>query len=92
VFGLRHLFDPQVKAARQRALQHLRLKHPDYIVGSARLRAGETGRYIFAVFYNEPDQPTIPERYLLIAVPKDGASVEELECTPQSPYWIRGRK
>ncbi|MET0102604.1 MAG: hypothetical protein ABW078_12805 [Sedimenticola sp.] len=92
MFSLRHFFDPNVKVACQRAVQHVREKHPDYFVGSARLRAEEEARYVIAVFYRDPANPKIPDPYMLFTIPKNGGTVQELECTPQSPYWIRGRK
>ena len=92
MFGLRTLSDPHLKAARQRAINHLRRYHPNCHLGTVRLRANEATRYVFAVFYRDPTHPTIPDPYLLLAVPRDCSSVEELECSPHSPYWIRGRK
>jgi len=92
MFRFRDLFDQTFKAARQRAIEHVRGTHPDYFVGSASLRADERERHVFAVGYRNPNHRTIPGPYLLVAVPKDGGEVEELMCTPQSPYWIRGRK
>lgn len=92
MFSLRHLFDPTFKAARLRAIEHVRRSHPDYVVGSASLRADEPGRHVFAVGYRRDGHRTIPDPYLIVAVPKHVGEVEELVLTPQSPYWIRGRK
>ena len=54
--------------------------------------ADEHDRYVFAVFYRELERITIPTPYKVIAVNKRQGSAEELELTPESPYWIRGRK
>lgn len=92
MFRLRDLFDDTIKVARQRAIEHVRSTHPEYIVGSARLRANESGRHVFAVGYSDPNVHTIPGPYILVAVPKSGGGIEELARTPESPYWIRGLK
>lgn len=92
MFSLRGLFDATRKAARQRARENVQRRHPGYVVGSVRLRADEEKRHVFAVFYRDRDCPTIPGPYILLAVPKDGGEVEELERTVESPYWIRGLK
>jgi hypothetical protein len=89
---LRRRLDPDVRRARERALKHVEARNPDASATNATLRAAETKRYVFAVFYREAGKLVVPERYSIVAVARDGDDVEELEATPASPYWIRGRK
>ena len=56
------------------------------------LRASEAERFVVAVFYSDSDLPSRPSPYKLYSVARDLAKAEELPCTPDSPYWIRGRK
>ena len=92
VFGLRRLFDSNIKAARRRATEFVNTCHPTLSVQSARLRAEEPSRYVFAVFYSEPEVATRPARYKLVAVARQGDAMQELEPSPDSPHWVRGRK
>jgi len=92
VRALLRYFDRRVKAARERAMGYVRDAKPSCIVTSARLRAEEESRYVFAVFHREPDVWVTPGQYQLVAVAKEGDAVEELETSPVSPYWIRGLK
>ena len=89
---LRRIFDPEVKMARLRAMAYVCACNPSFSVGSARFRAEEPSRYVFAVFYDEPGVWVTPGRYKLIAVDREGVAVEELETSPRSPHWIRGLK
>ena len=81
-------------AALSAPLQHVVARNPTFSVLSARLRAEEPSRYVFAVFYQDPEVLAKPARYKLVAVDRDGEDddVEELVTSPDSPYWIRGRK
>ena len=83
---------PEVAAAQTLAIEYLGTSHPTLTVTDALLRAEERARYVFAVFYRQPGPPTVPPRYALLAVAKDAGSVEALDTSPASPYWIRGRK
>lgn len=89
---LSRYFDPSFQAARQRALEHMRARNPSFTLRGTRLCAEEPSRWVFAVFYQQPGVRTRPDRYQLIAVARDGDAVEDLETSPGSPYWIRGRK
>jgi hypothetical protein len=56
-----------------------------------RVRAWEQHRTVVAVFYRESNLlSSRPAPYRLFAV--EGNEAVELECSPSSPYWIRGRK
>lgn len=92
MFGLRRYFDPKIRAARCRAIEYVRAHNPNLLVTNARLRAEEPSRYVFAVFYRDPDLRVVPGRYKLIAMARDGDGIEELNSSPDSPYWIRGLK
>ncbi len=78
-------FDAGFKAARARWLAHLRRDMPAAWVTNASLRAEEPGRYVFAVFFGDPEVPDVPGRYRLVAVDRAGHTVEDLETTPDSP-------
>lgn len=81
-----------VSAAKQRAMEHLRAGDPDLTVTNATLRAAEPARYVFAVFHHGLGPPSVPGRYTLVAVCRDGEVVTALDTRPDSPYWIGGRK
>ncbi|MCA9610889.1 MAG: hypothetical protein KC619_35085 [Myxococcales bacterium] len=83
---------PELRRARERALEHVRGAHPEVSLGSAKLRAEEPDRFVFAVFYREGDQHVVPGAYRIIAVDRGEGATEELPCTPSSPYWVRGLK
>jgi hypothetical protein len=73
-------------------MEHLRGSHPICTVTNAMLRAEEQDRYVFAVFYRQAGPPVVPPRYALVAVGRECSTVEALDTSPTSPYWIRGRK
>jgi len=58
-------------------------------VTNAVVRAEEPGRYVFAVLYRDPVAIVVPTRYVLLAVGRDTGTVEALDTSPASPYWIR---
>jgi hypothetical protein len=89
---LRGLFDPQRRSARRRACSCLRSHCPNVTVEGARLRAAEPERWVFAVFYSDPDRPIRPAPYKLIAVERDTGAVSMLDTSPDSPYWYHGRR
>jgi hypothetical protein len=92
MFGLRRFFDPRFKAARGLAMRYVVVRHPTWAVTDACLRAEEPTRYVFAVFYEAPNTQVLPGRYILIAVARHDDSVEQLDTSPESRYWIRGRR
>ena len=67
-------------------------EHPQLNCEGTRMRAKEDSRFVVAVFYSQPGFPTRPGPYKLYAVARDFGSAHELDCSPDSPYWIRGRK
>jgi hypothetical protein len=73
-------------------MEYVRASNQNLTVSDARLRAEEPSRYVFAVFYRNPDVRVVPGRYKLIAVARDSDGIDELDTTPDSPYWIRGLK
>lgn len=85
-------FDKPLKEARQRVTDYVKKNHQDLQITNLSLRAKEPTRYIFAVFYNQEDKQVIPGRYLLISISRENGYIEELPTSPDSPYWIRGRK
>jgi hypothetical protein len=70
----------------------LRAQHPDWKLCGTSLRATEAERCVVAVFYQESGFLTFPSQYKLFSVPHDLSTVVELPCSPDSPYWIHGRK
>ena len=89
---MRRYFDPKIKAAGCRAIEYLRARKPDHAVTNALLRAEEPSRYVFAVFYGDPNLPVVPGCYAIVAVARVGDGIEELNTSPDSRYWIRGLK
>lgn len=85
-------FDPAFRAAREKAIGHIRSGHPDWRVVNVAVRAEEPVRFVFAVFYQEPGVQVVPGRYTIVAVGRLSGSVEDLPLSPQSPYWIRDLK
>jgi hypothetical protein len=85
-------FDPAFRAARERAMDHLRGAHAGWRVTNALLRAEEPERHVFAVFYADDGPLRVPGRYRLVAVSRLNGTAEELPLSPDSPYWIRGYK
>jgi hypothetical protein len=47
---------------------------------------------VLAVFYDEPHVWSRPPRYRLVAVDRRSRDASHLETSPESPYWIHGRK
>lgn len=76
----------------RRAKEWLVHREPSWRIVDTIIRADEAARFIVAVFYQKPDVMRRPCVYKLFAVPKDDGVVTEIECSPESPYWIRGRK
>lgn len=85
-------FDPEFRAAREKAIGHIRAGHLDWRVVNAAVRAEEPDRFVFAVFYQESGLRVVPGRYAIVAVGRRNGSVEDLPLSPQSPYRIRGLK
>jgi hypothetical protein len=67
-------------------------EHSELRCDGATTRATEESRFVVAVFYDDPKRPARPSPYKLYAVARDLSTAEELSCSPDSPYWIRGRK
>jgi hypothetical protein len=57
----------------------------------ALLRADETDRWVFAVFYR-PRHPVFPAPYKVVEVMKRSAVVRELTAPEHDPYLLKGRK
>lgn len=83
------LTDTQAGAVARRAFG---VGHPQLRCLGTKIRATEESRFVVAVFYSEPEMSARPNPYKLYAVARDLNSVQELACSPESPYWIRGRK
>ena len=66
--------------------------YPAYYYHGLSIRARETTRTVFAVFYHDPERQRKPLPCKLYADDNDTRNVEELECTSDSPYWIKGRR
>ena len=90
--GLIQLTDRDARAAGKVAASAVADAHPEYDVHNASLRAAEDTRFVFAVFYSIPNQTMRPGPYTLVAVSRDSTTTEIIHPTPDSPYWIRGRK
>jgi hypothetical protein len=89
IFEQLGLYRPaHIKAVRS----YFRQKHPTWRVLETRTLARETGRFVVAVFYEEPNLVSFPPPYQLFAVSIDSLEVEELPTDPDSPYWLFGRK
>ena len=84
--------DPKIKAAQCRAIEHVQQRYPNLTVTDVSLRAREPTRYVFAVFFREGDEWSMCACYKLVACDRDGEGIEELNASPDSPYWIRGLK
>ncbi len=70
---------------------HFDRRHPDWEFLNCSIRAVEADRTVVAVHYREREVRGIVFTYLLYAVLPGGA-IEELDCSSDSPYWIRGLK
>jgi hypothetical protein len=81
--------DPPACKATREALRRLQAS---WIVSETRIIANEGARCVIAVFYDAPGISVKPPRYKLFAVSTDLKTIEELPVTPDSPYWIKGRK
>ena len=76
------------------ALTAVRSCHPDWRAwtASGSVRAVESDRFVVAVFYIAPDVDVRPPRYVLVALNRDLQFLELLPVSPDSPYYVRGRK
>jgi hypothetical protein len=83
------LIDSPAGAVARRAFE---AEHPELKCESTQLRAAEESRLVVAVFYSQPGIPVRPSPYKFYAVAHDSGSAQELACSPDSPYWIEGRK
>ena len=92
ILFLRRILDGEVRSAGRAAMAFLRSQSPGAVVHGARLRAKEPERIVFAVVYDEPGVPSRPSPYRLISVDRSSGGTAFLEMTPESPYWLRGRK
>ena len=92
ILYLKGILDGEVRSAGRAAKDFLRSQSPEAVVHAARLRAKEPERIVFAVVYDEPGIPSRPSPYRLISVDRSSGRTAFLETTPESPYWIRGRK
>ena len=92
--GLRWLawLRAEVRRAAATARRAVQLTRPNSGIDSTELRAEETERLIFAVFYSTPGQHQRPAAYELVAVSRGAESSEILEGPAASPYAFRGRK
>ena len=92
ILFLRGIFDGEARSAGRIAKNFLRSQCPDLVIQGTRFRAKEPERIVFAVVYDEPSIRSRPPRYRLVAVDRESGDASFLETTPESPYWIRGRK
>ncbi len=83
------LLDRSARAVARRSFAE---QHPGWRCQGTSIRAAEESRFVVAVFYQVPGLPSFPAHYKFYAVSRDFRIAEELPCTPESPYWIRGRK
>ena len=90
--GLKQLLNSDARAAGRLAASAFADANPEFRVHNASLRADEDSRYVFAVFYSNPDRLVKPGPYAIVAVDRVTNATEVLDLTPDSPYWIRGRK
>ena len=90
--GLKQLFDSDARTAGRLAASRFADANPTFRVHNASLRAAEDSRFVFAVFYSNPDRLVKPGPYAIVAVDRATNETTTLEHTPDSPYWIRGRK
>ena len=63
----------------------------DCLEGGARLRADESDRWVFAVFYKGPI-PARPMPYKVVAVTKDSRQASYLDGAGAAKYRLRGYK
>mgnify|MGYP001260800442 CR=1 FL=1 len=89
---LKGIIDVEARSAGRVAENFLRSQHPDLLVHGTQLRAKEPERIVLAVFYDEPHVWSRPPRYPLVAVDRRSRDASHLETSPESPYWIHGRK
>ena len=89
---LKGLLDGEAKSAAAIAKEFLRSRHPDLLVHGTWFRAKEPERFVFAVTYDRPGLPSRPSPYKLVAVDRQSGEASFLETTPDSPYWMHGRK
>jgi hypothetical protein len=89
-FDVRTARHPACRAA----VDAVRSIHPDWDVWTAlaSIRADEDDRYVVAVFYSDPNVRVKPPRYLLVALDRALQFIEKLPVSPDSPYFISGRK
>ncbi len=92
ILFLRSIFDGEARSAGRVAKDFVRAQCPDLMVHGTRFCAKEPERMVFAVFYDEPSFRSRPPRYRFVAVDRESGDASLLETTPESPYWIRGRK
>ena len=90
--GLKQLFDSDARAAGRLAASSFADANPTCRVHNASLRAAEDSRYVFAVFYTNPERLVKPGPYAIVAVDRATNETETLELKPDSPYWTHGRK
>ncbi len=95
IIGCAFIQPPLSKEAQSSlTIAHLFLqeKYQSFIFFDATLRADEKERFVYAVFYEEPNIISYPADYKIVAVSKNGGNISELELPPTSPYWIKGKK
>lgn len=89
---LRSIFDSRIKSSGALACSFIGARHPEFIVNGVSLRAREAERFVFAVFYLRASLPARPSSYCIVAVTRDSDEISELPLSPDSRYWITGRK
>lgn len=83
------LMDAPSQVVARRAFED---QHPELRCEHARIRVREKSRVVVAVFFSRPGVLQRPLPYKLYAIQNDLSVAEELSSTPDSHYWIRGRK
>jgi hypothetical protein len=86
----RLFYDPELRQARSAATRIVTDWMPTArVVWRPSLRARGSRRFVFAVFYVEPEHATRPRPYKLVAVALDSNIAEIIDPPRTSPYWIR---
>ena len=90
--AIRALFRSEMRQACKVAKAVFQREYPTLLYMGSSVRAQEEDRLVVAVFYQHPESKTKPSRYKIFGVSIDMENAKELECNPQSKYWIRGRR
>jgi acyl carrier protein len=94
--AVRALFDPEMRKTCHTARAVFQREYPTLVYEGTSVRAREQDRFVVAVFYRDPGIRTKPCPYKIFRVSSDMEhameNAEELDCNPESLYWIHGRR